>query len=206
MPSQTMQRCLENRLRARLDAHGSPEYVLTWKRWDMLSGPPICALRASARRISDSDCGGWPTQKAATGDYQYSAGNHEKIVLNLSGVAKLAGYPTPKANEKVQSPEAHEKGFYGLVEIVKLAGYGTPRATDGSNGGPNQADPSALPRQISGAITTSSTSGTEKPGVLNPALSRWLMGFPPEWDACAVTAMQSCRKRRRNSSKKQPLS
>jgi hypothetical protein len=60
-PSADLQSCLENRLRARLDVDGSPEYVLTWKRWDMASGVPICALRASARRTSGKGCGGWPT-------------------------------------------------------------------------------------------------------------------------------------------------
>lgn len=60
-PSAILQLSLENRLQARLDVNGSPEYALTWKRWDMPSGPPICALRASARRISDKDYTGWPT-------------------------------------------------------------------------------------------------------------------------------------------------
>ena len=41
--------------------NGSPEYVLTWKEWDMISGPPICALRARARRISDKGFTGWGT-------------------------------------------------------------------------------------------------------------------------------------------------
>ena len=36
-------------LRANLDGNGSPECVLKWRLWDMPSGPPICALRASAR-------------------------------------------------------------------------------------------------------------------------------------------------------------
>ena len=32
-------------------------------------------------------------------------------------------WPTPKANEKVQSPEAHAKGFYALREAVEMPDY-----------------------------------------------------------------------------------
>src|SRR5690606_25554218 len=51
--SADLQSFLESRLRARMAAYGSPEYVLTWKHWDMPSGPPICALRARARKPKD---------------------------------------------------------------------------------------------------------------------------------------------------------
>lgn len=63
--SAVLQRSLESRLRARLGVNGSPEYALTWKTWDMPSGPPICALRASARRTSGSGFGGLPTPAAS---------------------------------------------------------------------------------------------------------------------------------------------
>lgn len=52
--SANLQLSLENKLRVLLDVGGSLEYVLTWKRWDMPSGPPICALRARARPTSDN--------------------------------------------------------------------------------------------------------------------------------------------------------
>lgn len=59
--SAVLQASLESRLRASLDAYGSPEYALTWKHWDMPSGPPICALLVSERRTSGNVCGGLPT-------------------------------------------------------------------------------------------------------------------------------------------------
>jgi len=66
--SARLQSSLENRLRARMGATGSPEYALTWKAWPMRSGPPICALRARAPRTSDSGFGGWPTPTKGNAD------------------------------------------------------------------------------------------------------------------------------------------
>ncbi len=63
-PSADLQCALENKLQARLDVNGSPEYALTWKRWDIGSGVPICALRASARYIQGRGFGGLPTPLA----------------------------------------------------------------------------------------------------------------------------------------------
>jgi len=51
----------------------------------------------------------------------------------------------------------------------------------------------------SGLTVIGSPAATEKPGQLNPAHSRWLMGYPPEWDACAPTVIPSSRKSRKPS-------
>ncbi len=148
------------------------EYELTWKEWDMPSGPPICALRASARRTSDSDCSGWPTPCQQDGP----KGVPNQGMDRLPGAAALAGWATPTVPRKNDSD------------------YSAFRW----NPNKKQDDPTM---QILGRTSALSDVPTEKRGALNPAHSRWLMGFPVVWDSCGATAMQSCRKSRRNSSK-----
>jgi len=60
-PSAALQASLANRLQASPAFYGSTSYALIWKLRGTLSGPPICALRASARRISGSAFTGLPT-------------------------------------------------------------------------------------------------------------------------------------------------
>ena len=161
-----LQLSLESRLRARLAAFGSPEYALTWKQWDMESGPPICALRASLPRTSGSDCGGWATPRAEDAE---SAGMRwgRGVADTLTAQSRLAGWPTPTSRD-------HKDGEYC----------------------PNVPVNALLGRQ---AWTTGHPAPMEKRGALNPALSRWLMGYPVEWDSCGATAMQLCRGLRRSS-------
>lgn len=144
---------LENRLRQRMGAFGSPEYELTWKRWPMTFGQPISALRASARRTSDKGYGGWPTpiMNDATGStHAYGGkkpGGARAIYLKLPGAARLAGWRSPDANQRggdyadpAKVLARQEAGHQtNLADQAVLAGWNTPRATDGSNGGPSQS-------------------------------------------------------------------
>ena len=140
MTSACLQKGLEASLRRLLPVSNVPEYSLRWKHWDMPSGLPICALRASGRRTSDSGCFGWQM------------------------VAKLAGWSSPRAEERCQ----HNSRDNGA----------------------------ALSNQVAGLTASSSPAGgpTARSGIagsgLNPAMSRWLMGFPqngrtPGWDTCS---------------------
>lgn len=220
--SANLQRSLENRLRQRLDVNGSPEYVLTWKHWGMPSGVPICALRASARRISAKGCSGWPTPAVQNGEGGPNSNGNTGEHFTLQTAAALTGWPTPDAQsfgvsdsrwqerrEEVKAKGINGNGFgmtLGMAATL-TAGWATPTTRDWKGGDCSNANVPVnglLARQVTGTGQTASSSRAEmeKHGVLSPDLPRWLMGYPDVWLSCVDWETLSSRKSQPNSSKR----
>jgi hypothetical protein len=168
---------------------------MTWTSWAMSSGPPICALRASARRISDSGFTGWPTPMAGTPAQKGydEAGNTD------SSRRTVSVWRTPGATDGeggVMEIRPGKVGHYKLRDQAPLAGWPTPNTMEGgqTSRGRKRKGELLVGGLVRGIAAGPSNAPTEKPGVLNPAFSRWLMGFPAEWDDCAPTATPSSPK------------
>lgn len=217
--SAALQSSLVSKLKRRLDGVGSTLFSLTWKDKATPAGRPYCQLVASARRTSDNDCGSWPTptKDEAGGTPERSLARKEKLngkcgvsltALNL--VAQLTSWPTPRqadGEKNVRTAEGSRREMerkgspQDLNQAATLASWPTPRAGDGENPGTesfaNKAGTKGLRLNdhmiTRGPISNGSLAQTEKRGQLNPDFSRWLMGFPAEWDACAPSGMRLSR-------------
>jgi len=174
------------------------------------SGPAVAPVNLSAREaaalglLTSGTCGPHGSTSSHSASLQSFLANRSAAWKGLHGgtlyTVTCRWLDTP-AQQRIFALRASaltisDSGFFG---------WPTPAARDWKSSASNKHGINARPlnevARLSGLIAYGSPARTGKPGQLNPAHSRWLMGYPVVWDLCGGTAMRSFHGSRPISSK-----
>jgi hypothetical protein len=140
--------------------------------------------------VTQSQLTGWSSPTASTGGPSKNPDNPRGANAGnpLATSATLTGWPTATVRDhkdtgkNLSNSNTRKDGKSRLHSVPRVATLtGPARLT------------------ATGEMQIGSGAEIKNGGQLNPALSRWLMGLPPEWCDSAVTATPSSRPRRKHS-------
>ncbi|VAC75337.1 Uncharacterised protein [Enterobacter hormaechei] len=178
--SAALQSSLESKLQQRLQSIGSMIYSMSWREKSTPAGRQYCQRLASALRTKETDCflvpHYWNTPAASDGTRGGTGITEGMTGSSLSQVVKMAAWPSPCAQNGTIN------GYKDPDKVIARKEAGRQQ---------NLQDVVILCNQpiritATGQVLTGSDARMENSGRLKPEHSRWLMGFPPEWDVCAV--------------------
>ncbi len=144
------------------------------------------------------------------------AGNNDssRKTVALAVGATLAGWPTPKAEDAESTGMSATRIALGktpdnlhTATKVHLDGWATPATRyyrtpnhrsymDRSGTTKGEQLNNQVAHTIPGASLNGSSAATGGSGLLNPAFSLWLQGYPASWGNCAPQETPSTLKRR----------